>query len=113
MKCLIGARFCLSVMFRNSLCLNSLSGDKSQKLILFNDTPVPKFQLSNIPLCFQACFALSGKVSARMARTGLRGQEPLTNSLSPPSAHESLKIPVHCRHFRNLLFLFLGSVVAF
>ena len=35
------------------------------------------------------------------------------NSLSPPSALEFLKISVHCRHFRNLLVMFVESVVAF
>ena len=31
----------------------------------------------------------------------------------PPSALEFLKISVHCQHFRNLLVMFLESVVAF
>ena len=41
------------------------------------------------------------------------GRSPPKNPLSPPSALEFLKISVHCRHFRNLLVMFLESVVAF
>ena len=52
---------------------------------------------------------------AGMARPGvLGGQEPPQKSTDPPpSALEFLKISVHCRHFRNLLVMFLESVVAF
>ena len=43
-KCLLGARFCVTVVFQNCLRLTLLSGDVSQKLIPFCNAPVPKCQ---------------------------------------------------------------------
>ena len=52
--------------------------------------------------------------NAGMTRPGqLGGRSPPNKFTEPPSALEFLKITMHSRHFRNLLVVFLESLVEF